>query len=205
MADAPTPPPTQPSLPDLILSMEQAILAAKQVPSTSDPTHLLQIYSSLHQAHNHLSTFLSRAQFPQPLFAPAAENSRSSATAAAADINGNEPMQMGDDEDVEQENSRGTVDSVEEKMRDCFIKNKRPKRPLSPTTAARAEERRLNDDGFYGVVEGFDPYATRLRALDLVYQFHGWQIKENQSREQSEFHSFSLLQPKSFQVFHIAF
>ncbi|XP_062090225.1 uncharacterized protein LOC133796640 [Humulus lupulus] len=153
-----------PSLPDLILSMEEAILAAKQLPTTADPTHLLQIYSSFHQSHKHLSTFLSKPQFPQPLFAT-----------ADAVVNGNEPMQVGDDDydDVEQDNYRGTVDSVEEKMRDCFIKNKRPKRPLSPSAVAMAEERRLNDDGFHGVIEGFDPYATRLRALNLVYQFHG--------------------------------
>lgn len=82
---------------------------------------------------------------------------------------------MGDDDydDVEQDNYRGTVDSVEEKMRGCFIKNKRPKRPLSPSAVAMSEERRLNDDGYHGVIEGFDPGATRLRALNLVYQFHG--------------------------------
>ncbi|XP_030490186.1 uncharacterized protein LOC115706615 [Cannabis sativa] len=155
----------QPSLPDLILSMEQAILAAKQLPVTANPTHLLQIYSSLRQAHTHLSTFLSKPQFPQPLTA-----------AADTVVNGNEPMQVGEedeDDDVEQDSYRGSVDSVEEKMRDCFIKNKRTKRPLSPSAVALAEERRLNDDGSYGVTEGFDPYATRLRALNLVYQFHG--------------------------------
>ncbi|PON79367.1 AP2/ERF transcription factor SNZ [Parasponia andersonii] len=163
MAEAP---PVSPSLPDLILSMEQSILAAKQLSATTDPAHLIQIYSSLHQTHNHLSTFLSSAQLSQPL---------SSATTAAADVNGNEPMQVGDDvDDVEQQYCRGTVDSVEEKMRDCFIKNKRPKkRPFSPSVAALAEERRLNDDWFNGISEVFDPYATRLRALDLVYQFHG--------------------------------
>ncbi|PON85204.1 AP2/ERF transcription factor SNZ [Trema orientale] len=172
MAEAP---PVSPSLPDLILSMEQSILAAKQLLATTDPTHLIQIYSSLHQTHNHLSTFLSSTQLPQPLSTLPAENSLSSATTAAADVNGNEPMQVSDDvDDVEQEYSRGTVDSVEEKMRDCFIKNKRPKkRPFSPSVAALAEERRLNDDWFNGINEGFDPYATRLRALDLVYQFHG--------------------------------
>ncbi|KAM2186927.1 hypothetical protein ACFX1S_029225 [Malus domestica] len=42
---------------------------------------------------------------------------------------------------------------VEEQMRDCFIKNKRPKRRLSPSAAALAEERRLNGDGFVGSVK----------------------------------------------------
>ncbi|KAB2597641.1 RNA-binding E3 ubiquitin-protein ligase MEX3C [Pyrus ussuriensis x Pyrus communis] len=62
---------------------------------------------------------------------------------------------------------------VEEQMRDCFIKNKRPKRRLSPSAAALAEERRLNGDGFLGSVKGFDPQGSKERALELVYQFHG--------------------------------
>ncbi|XP_015899342.3 uncharacterized protein LOC107432670 [Ziziphus jujuba] len=171
-----------PPLPELILSLEQAALMAKQLPTTTDPTHHFQIYSSLHQTHHHLSTFLSRTTplFPQPLhLAPPAENSLSSATGAVAGgDNGNEPMQVGDDngydDDVGEGNSKGnTVDRVEEKMKDCFIKNKRPKRPLSPSAAALVEERRLNDGGFIGGFMGFDPHATRLKALDLVYQFHG--------------------------------
>ncbi|KAL5565500.1 hypothetical protein UlMin_028664 [Ulmus minor] len=165
------PQPVTPSLPELIFSLEQATHMAKQLPSTTDPTHLLQIYSSLSQTHNHLSAFLSRTQLPHPMFAPA-ENSLSSATGAAGDENGDEPMQVGDEDDdgVEQVNSRGTIDRVEEKMRDCFIKNKRPKRPLSPSAA---EERRFSNGGIAGGGEGFDPYATRLKALDLIYQFHG--------------------------------
>lgn len=85
-------------------------------------------------------------------------------------------MQLGDDDDEDdagEGNSKGTIDGVEEKMRDCFIRNKRPKRPLSPSAAALVEERRLNDGGFNGGFMGFDPHATRLKALDLVYQFHG--------------------------------
>ncbi|EXB45094.1 hypothetical protein L484_019319 [Morus notabilis] len=75
-----------------------------------------------------------------------------------------------DNDDVEQVNSRGIVDGVEEKMRNCFIKNKRRKRRLS--ASAPEERTRFIDDGFGAVGEGFDPYATRLRALELVYQFH---------------------------------
>lgn len=171
-------PPVFPPLTDLVISLEQATLMAKQLPTTTDPTHLLQIYSSLHQAQHHLSTFLSRTPFPQPHFAQA-ENSLSSAT--GADDNGNEPMQVGDDDETDEQNSKGTVDRVEEKMRDCFIKNKRPKRQLSPAAAALAEERRLNDDGFGGGLMGFDPHSTKLRALDLVYQFHGW-TENNRNR-----------------------
>nr|XP_011469083.1 PREDICTED: uncharacterized protein LOC105352853 [Fragaria vesca subsp. vesca] len=156
------PPPTRtPSLPplsNLILSLEQATLMAKQLPSTTDPTHLLHIHSSLHQAHHHLSAFLSTTHFPQP--PPAAENSLSSAT-------GNDPMDLAGEE----ENSKATIERVEEQMRRCFIKNKRGrKRQLSPSAAA--EERRVNGDGVGGSVVSFDPHETRLRALELVYQFH---------------------------------
>lgn len=79
----------------------------------------------------------------------------------------------GDDFEAEEETSKCTIDKVEEKMRECFIKNKRPKRPLSPSAAAYVEEKRLSDDGFVGRVKDYDPHATRLRALELVYQFHG--------------------------------
>ena len=91
-------------------------------------------------------------------------------------------MQMGDDDDdgggddgvVEaEETSKCTIEKVEERMRDCFIKNKRAKRPLSPSAAAVVEEKRLLDEGFVGRVKDYDPHAMRLRALDLVYQFHG--------------------------------
>ncbi|EXB96153.1 hypothetical protein L484_017001 [Morus notabilis] len=174
MAEAPPPPqkqasPSPSSVAELIVSFEQAIMAAKQLPSTAVPSHLLQIHSSFQHVHNHLSAFLSRPQFPLPLLPPQ-ENALSSAAATA------DPMQLGDDDendngDVEQVNSRGIVDGVEEKMRNCFIKNKRRKRRLS--ASALEERTRFIDDGFGAVGEGFDPYATRLRALELVYQFHG--------------------------------
>ncbi|PQM36787.1 uncharacterized protein Pyn_03919 [Prunus yedoensis var. nudiflora] len=60
----PEPQPPPPPLADLILSLEQATHMAKQLPTISDPTYLLHIYSSLHQAHHHLSNFLSTPQFP---------------------------------------------------------------------------------------------------------------------------------------------
>lgn len=150
-----------------ILYLEQATLMAKQLPSTSDPTHLLHIYSCLHQAHHQLSAFLSTTQIPQPQPPIAAENSLSSAT-------GNDPMEFGGDDGIGEENSKGSIERVEEQMRGCFIKNKRgKKRQLSPSAAAVAEERRLNGDGFVGSAVGFDPHESRLRALELVYQFHG--------------------------------
>ncbi|XP_028769140.1 uncharacterized protein LOC114726643 isoform X2 [Neltuma alba] len=151
-----------PPFADLLLSLEQATFMLKQLPSASDQTHLLQICTSLHSAHRNLSNFLSTIDFP-----PSGVNQ---------DANGNEPMEVGDDDDEAEANveiSRGTIEKVEEKMRDCFIKNKRPKRPLSPSTAAAAEERRLSEDGLVGRVKDFDAHAMRLRALDLVYQFHG--------------------------------
>ncbi|KAK3194901.1 hypothetical protein Dsin_026211 [Dipteronia sinensis] len=174
---------SKPPLTDLILSLEQATIMAKQLPTATDPTHQLQIYSFLHQAHNRLSSFLSNSQIhaiasATPL--PPAENSLSSATGAAAaaamvdeNSGGGEPMQVGDDDEEEENNYKTRIDKVEERMRDCFIKNKRPKRPLSPSSVAVAEEKRLSEDGFVGGVNGFDPHWAKLRALDLVYQFHG--------------------------------
>ncbi|KAK7340203.1 hypothetical protein VNO77_20900 [Canavalia gladiata] len=153
-----------PSIVELVMSLQQATFMAKQLSSTTNPTHLHQIHSSLHHAHRHLSSFLSTA--PPP---PATENSVSSANGAA-------PMQVedggGGGGGVDEETtSKCTIDRVEEKMRDCFIKNKRPKRPLSPSAAAFIEEKRLADDGFLGRDRDYDPYATRLRTLDLVYHF----------------------------------
>ncbi|CAI8613081.1 unnamed protein product [Vicia faba] len=156
----------QSSLSQLIVSLEQATFMAKQLSSSSsnstNPIHLNQIHTSLHQAHHQLTAFLSTLQPP-----PAAENSVSSANGAA-------PMQLGDDgdnDDDDEETSKCTVDKVEEKLRECFIKNKRPKRPLSPSVVAQGDNRRLSDDGF---VKDYDPHSYKMKkALDLVYQFHG--------------------------------
>ncbi|CAJ1816937.1 unnamed protein product [Sphenostylis stenocarpa] len=153
-----------PSIQDLIFSLQQATFMAKQLPSssTASPTHLHQIHSSLYHAHRHLSAFLSALPLP-PLSA-----AESSATG--------EPMQVedgGDDGgDDEETTSKCTIDLVEEKMRHCFIKNKRPKRPLSPSAAAIAEEKGVSDDGYAGPVRDYDPYVVRLKSLDLLYQFH---------------------------------
>lgn len=149
------------SISELIVSLEQATLMAKQLSSSTsssnanNPTNLHQIHTSLHQAYNHLSAFLSAIQFP-----PAPENSVSS-------TNGAKTIQLGDD--GEEETSKCTIDRVEQKLRDCFIKNKRPKRPLSPSVAELEEEKRFSDDGF---VEDYDPHAVKLTALDFVCQFH---------------------------------
>ncbi|EOX96096.1 hypothetical protein QUC31_005374 [Theobroma cacao] len=170
-------------LTELVFSLEQATQMAKQLPSSSDPSYLHQIYSSLHQAHHSLSSFLSATQTqflvpppppPQPpLPLVAAENSLSSTTGAANE-DGSEPMQVGDENEAEaEENSKTSVDKVEERMRECFIKNKRAKRQLSPSHAAVAEERRICEDRFVGGVKGYDSLGDKLRALELVYQFHG--------------------------------
>ncbi|XP_058222999.1 uncharacterized protein LOC131332718 [Rhododendron vialii] len=173
---------------ELVASLEQATLMSKQLLNTSDPSKITQIYSTLHSAHFHLSSFLYQSfqhpPPPQPSLPPpppppppplAHENSLSS---AAANHNDDEPMQVADEDDEEEQgesNSKPTIDGVEERMRDFFIQNKRLKRPLSPAAAAAAEDRqRLSDerDLVRGSV-GFDPLGTRLRALDLIYQFHG--------------------------------
>ena len=81
---------------------------------------------------------------------------------------------MGDENEAEaDENSKTSIDKVEERMRECFIKNKRTKRQLSPSSAVMAEEERICEDRFVGGNKGFDPLGDKLRALDLVYQFHG--------------------------------
>ncbi|KAM3397624.1 hypothetical protein P3S68_001137 [Capsicum galapagoense] len=159
---------------ELIQSLEQATLMAKQLPTALDSSQLLQIHSSLHSAHHHLSLFLSQFQFQHrmPPPPPVSENSVSSAV-------GGEPMQVGDanenernsvdDVNESEQNSRTSVDGVVEKMRDCFIQNKRPKRPLSPVSAAAEQRRSYIKDG--PVLE-FDPLGTKLRSLDLIYQFH---------------------------------
>ncbi|XP_021904312.1 uncharacterized protein LOC110819436 [Carica papaya] len=179
----PQPPPPSPPLTELVVSLEQATLMAKQLPTATDPTRLLHIYSSLHQAHLQLSSFLSSSSTttpfpPLPLQSCAVGGNSLSSTTAS---NGSEPMQMGDDDEDNQveadaeENSasKPMIDSVEERMRDCFIKNKRTKRRLSPSSAAVAEERRVFYDGFVRGAEVFDPYVRRSRALDLLQHFHG--------------------------------
>ncbi|XVE77053.1 hypothetical protein DITRI_Ditri13aG0031000 [Diplodiscus trichospermus] len=175
----PPPPAAAVKLMELVFSLEQATQMAKQLPTTSDSTYLLQIYSSLHQAHHSLTSILSatESQFsipqPPPPPPPVAENSISSATGAAYE-DGSEPMQMGDENEAEaEENSKTSIDKVEERMRECFIKNKRAKRRLSPLTAAMVERSRIFEDKFVGDMKGFDLLDDKLRALDLVYQFHG--------------------------------
>ncbi|WCJ23138.1 hypothetical protein M5689_005182 [Euphorbia peplus] len=154
--EPPLAPPQQIPLPDLISSLEQATLMAKQLPATADHHHLHQIYSSLHQAHQNLSFFITQFPPPPPL------NSLSSVT--------DEPMDIG--EEAGNSSSMGTIDMVEEKFKGCFIKNKRVKRPLSPSSTAEEERRRLVEDGFDIGTSSYDPYEARLRALELVSQFH---------------------------------
>ena len=73
---------------------------------------------------------------------------------------------MGDEgEDETEVTSKDPIDKVEERMRNCYIQNKRRKRPLSPSSVT---ETRM----YAAEVAGFDTRESRLRALDLVYQFH---------------------------------
>ncbi|PSS11726.1 Zinc finger protein [Actinidia chinensis var. chinensis] len=145
---------------ELIVALEKATLMAKQIPAaTTDPSQIIQIYATLHAAHYHLSSFLAHTS--QPLPQPSLLRG-----------NSDEYMQFGDEE---VQNSTAAMDGVEEGMKDCFIQNKRLKRPLSPVAAAAVERRRSCEDELVkgsGAVE-FEPQGTRLRALDLIYQFHG--------------------------------
>ncbi|KAL2233942.1 uncharacterized protein LOC105171894 [Sesamum indicum] len=162
---------------ELVAALEQATLMAKQLPATTDPSQLLQIHATLHSAHHHLSLFLSHhhpptpplpSHHPQSTILPP-ENSVSSAVGGGGheDDEGGEPMQVGDDEDEQDSRAATTVEKVEERMRECFIQNKRPKRQLSPSAA---EQWRSYEN--YAAASEFDPVGTKLRSLGLVYQFH---------------------------------
>ncbi|KAL5727720.1 hypothetical protein ACHQM5_000881 [Ranunculus cassubicifolius] len=146
-----------PPLTDLITSLEQATLLAKQLPSITDPTQFLQLYSSLQTTNHQLTSFLNL--IPQ----------------ASSAINGDqeEPMQIGDDDPDEESSMVIVIDKVEERLRNCNIQNKRRKRPLSPTSVA-VEQRGFNGSGGDNEMldQGFDPHGTRLRSVELVFQFH---------------------------------
>ncbi|XP_065864173.1 uncharacterized protein [Euphorbia lathyris] len=179
---APPPPQQQLPLSELILSLEQAAFMAKQLPATANPTQIHQIYSSLHQAHKNLSSFISQTQIssylppPPPLHAAGTSQSHSSAGGGPAEQDLDEPMEIGEDDNEGggggegEGNSKVIIEKVEEKFRGCFIKNKRVKRRLSPSLVA--EERRLIEDGYDLGRQGYDPHEARIRALDLIFQFH---------------------------------
>lgn len=174
----------------LVAALEQATLMAKHLPTTADPSQLLQIHAAIHSAHHHLSLFLSQHQSPPPptptpyqfnslhgaIPAPPPENSVSSAV--GGENGGGEPMQTGDEEDEQSSRAVASVEKVEWRMREFCIQNKRPKRQLSPSSAAAAEaeqrrsyeNRGVRDGGV--AVEEFDPVGSRLRSIDLIYQFH---------------------------------
>lgn len=148
---------------ELIASLEQATLMSHQIGTAVERNQLLQISSSLRTAHHRLSTLLLST-----VPSPASDNSVSSV----------DPMQLGEGEAEAMEDERDSaVEKVEEKMRECFIRNKRAKkRPLSPSSAVvetSATEERSSRDYYYGQFD-LDPNASKLRALDLIYQFHGW-------------------------------
>ncbi|CAH1447962.1 unnamed protein product [Lactuca virosa] len=148
---------------DLVNALEKATIMAKQLSSTA--TESAKIYASLHAAHRQLSLFLSHAAKP------------------SADVTDGDdaPMEVADEEQQtvsgarEEDSKMAMIDSVEERMKNCFVqKNKRPKRPLSPTWLAAGEQKRLleyeSESARVGI--DYDPHITKLRALDLIYQFH---------------------------------
>ncbi|KAL2892317.1 Velvet complex subunit B [Bienertia sinuspersici] len=146
----------QPSqqLTDLIQSLEQATLMAKQLPTTSDSDHHRLIFTSLSSAQHSLSSFLSNHH-------NFADNSVSSAV--------DEPMMTADEDEEELNSKDSSMEKIEEKMRESLcIQNKRLKRPISPSSVVAEERRRFEDR----VLADFDSPATRLRNLDLVFQFH---------------------------------
>lgn len=150
-------------LTELVQSLEQATLMAKQFFTTADPSHLHHIYSSLHHAHHRLSSFLSLPSPPPPPPPPPPE-----------------PMQVGDEGGDETEvTSKDPVDKVGERMKNCYIQNKRRKRPLSPSSATEPTK-------YAAQIPGFDTRESRLRSLDLVYQFHAWETTEGKKTGRSK-------------------
>ncbi|KAJ8900339.1 hypothetical protein K2173_024979 [Erythroxylum novogranatense] len=157
---APPQPPPVVAFGELLASLEEATFMAKQLQPTTNPNDLLllQILSCLRQAEHRVSSLLPHIQVPP---SPPPENSMSSATESEA-------MQIAEEEEEGCEGNSKVkmverVEEVEEKMRGCFIKNKRPKRQLSPSS-----EQMLSDEA----VKVFDPHTTKSRALTLIYQFH---------------------------------
>ncbi|KAL0700436.1 hypothetical protein Bca4012_056558 [Brassica carinata] len=145
---------------ELISSLEKAAVMSHQIGTSVERNQLLQISSSLRIAQHRLSALLLST-----IPSPASDNSVSSV----------DPMELGEGEAEAVEDERDSaVEKVEEKMRECFIRNKRAKRPLSPSSAVMVEtsatEERSGRD-YYGF--DLDPNASKLRALDLIYQFHG--------------------------------
>ncbi|XP_026411085.1 uncharacterized protein LOC113306353 [Papaver somniferum] len=181
-----------PPLTELIASLEKATLMAKQLPNTIEQTQIFQIYSSLQNTQNQLTSFLfnfnsSHPQQPHLLQQPPQlENSVSSAIGGGGGDDEVEPMQVGEDEE---EDSEFIIDKVEERMKNCVIhSNKRRKRNLSSPSSIQGFDQRIyyNDticnsnttttnNGVVlvqGFEDEFDPQATRLRSLELIYQFH---------------------------------
>ncbi|KAI3925730.1 hypothetical protein MKX01_003289 [Papaver californicum] len=164
---------------------------AKQLPNAIEQTQIFQIYSSLQNTQNQLTSFLSNfnSSLQQQ---PQLENSVSSAIGGGggggdADDEA-EPMQVGDDDDDDEEDdSEFIIDKVEERMKNCVIhSNKRRKRNLSSPSSIQGFDQRIyyndicNSDNtinngvvlVQGFEDEFDPQATRLRSLELIYQFH---------------------------------
>ncbi|KAK9056213.1 hypothetical protein SSX86_027303 [Deinandra increscens subsp. villosa] len=162
---------------NLVTALEKATLMAKQLQSTTTATasasasHSETIYASLHAAHRHLSLFLSHTAQSQSQPQPSTDV-----------LDGDdEPMRIADEEQrvvagaTEDYSKMITIETVEERMRDFSIQNnKRLKRSLSSTSLAGGERRRWLEYEIESARAQLDqdPHVTRLRALDLIYQFH---------------------------------
>ncbi|KMT00176.1 hypothetical protein BVRB_1g019940 [Beta vulgaris subsp. vulgaris] len=151
---------------DLIQSLEQATLMAKQLPAISDSDQHRLILSSLSSAQLSLSSFLTLH----------INNNYADNSVSCADVSDDDPMVAVDDEDDDEEqiSKDSSMERVEEKMRDSLsIQNKRPKRPLSPSSVSALERRRIEERESVRVSPDFDPLGNRSRKIDLVFQFHG--------------------------------
>ncbi|KAL9997934.1 hypothetical protein Hdeb2414_s0001g00035711 [Helianthus debilis subsp. tardiflorus] len=138
---------------NLVTVLEHATVLAKQLPSTTDSA---TIYASLHAAHRHLSLFLAHTtQSPPP---PPQQQLQADNNNIDDD---DEPMRIADEEDSK-------IETMEERLKDISIQqrnSKRLKRSLSSASLdCQIESARARFD--------YDPHVARLRALDLIFQFH---------------------------------
>ncbi|KAD3069164.1 hypothetical protein R6Q59_016855 [Mikania micrantha] len=148
----------------LVTALETATAMAKRLQSPTTATESEHIYASIRAAHRQLSLFLAHTTQSQPQ--PSID--------VIGDDDGDEPMRIGDEDQQAADGAKDedlkmiAIETMEERMKDVSIQsNKRLKRSLSFTSLAGGDEiesARAQLD--------YDTHVNRLRALDLIYQFH---------------------------------
>ncbi|KAL6006630.1 hypothetical protein ACLOJK_032123 [Asimina triloba] len=153
---------TRPPLADVITSLELATQTLRILPSSADPARLFQAYNALRNAHHQIGSLLTRFETLDSTL----ENSSAS---NGGGTGGREDELMADEDGASEEaDSLKIIQKVEEGMRECALQpSKRLKRPLSPYWVP---QRSADDDVSEMVLFG---EKERLRAFDLIFQFHG--------------------------------